>query len=64
MTTKSKIKNRISTVVQLCKKRGLNPKVVRAKLRRAVANGLLEHEHREPWKVTPPLLKVLDKRRA
>lgn len=48
-----------TTVVELCKAKGLNPKVVRAKLRRAVKQGKLEHTHKSNWTLSPRVLTVL-----
>lgn len=48
-------------IVELCAAHNLNPKVVRAKLRRAVKDGKLaiEHEHRGPWHATAAVIKFL-----
>lgn len=51
----------MSTVAELCKSKGLNPKVVRAKLRRAIKAGALKvaHDHRSTWNATPQILTFL-----
>lgn len=48
-------------VVELCAKQGLNPKVVRAKLRRALKAGTLKmkHEERATWEATPAVVSFL-----
>src|SRR5262249_23252199 len=41
------------TLSELCAKYKLEPKNVRSKLRRAVAEKKMKHSHRSSWEVTP-----------
>jgi hypothetical protein len=51
----------MTTISELCNANGLNAKVVRAKLRRAVKSGELKisHDHRSNWAVNPAILSFL-----
>lgn len=51
----------MTTVAELCKTHNLNPKIVRAKLRRAIENDKLaiEHDKGGTWVASPAVIKFL-----
>lgn len=51
----------MTTVAEICKTHNLNPKIVRAKLRRAIASGNLkvDHEKGGTWVASPAVLEFL-----
>lgn len=51
----------MTTVAEICKQHDLNPKIVRAKLRRAIASGNLkiDHEKGGTWAASSAVLEFL-----